>query len=250
MLAEEMGVVFGAAPNLTLDDIEADIEALTQQTIEVSGYAGKYSERWLSQFLNNQEAIHDFWIKGRELSEEVVDTFLLGWDDKTEAGAVPLRDGPWFFHGVIKRFANPGVLGKYTNPHGWKKSEYLFGIWEVEGSTVAVTEGPIDALKLWSAGIPAVSVQGSQPSATQATMLKKAGIGTVISFFDNDPAGTMATLKLDTLLSGIVHYVAYYPPNTRGFDPGALDMLQLEGALRDAQPFFQWDIRRRHNPIE
>jgi DNA primase len=122
---------------------------------------------------------------------------LKAWDvgqDRTR-GAVVL---PISFRGevagLIYRHVNPLVTPKYVYTPGLQASEVLFG-WDmlpdVPAEVVAV-EGPLDAVWLWQAGIPAVALLGAQISRPQAALLSGRTRNVVLAL-DRDEAGLRGT---------------------------------------------------------
>lgn len=66
-------------------------------------------------------------------------------------------------------------------------------------STLVLVEGPRDALRLLSKGIPAVSILGTQSwSDSKSSNLEFAGVEKIIIFMDGDAAGKAATRMLET----------------------------------------------------
>lgn len=91
-----------------------------------------------------------------------------------------------------------GVRPKYRHPEGFQKSLMLFGMHKLlpfkeKRKEVVLVEGPLDAIWLQEAGVPAVAILGSRLSAEQVSILYDLSVHTATLAFDNDAAGLMAT---------------------------------------------------------
>lgn len=136
-----------------------------------------------------------YW-EDRQLSAKVIEQFELGADPMGEYVTIPMRTAHGDLLGVIKRYLSPDADLRYKYPKGMKKSHHLYGAWRVarakNAKTVVLTEGSIDAMKVWQAGWPALGILGSEVSAEQIKVLQGLDVRRVIMFFDNDKAGRRA----------------------------------------------------------
>lgn len=136
-----------------------------------------------------------YWSE-RGLTEDTVSAFDLGYDPLSGAVTIPIRDVCGNLLGVTRRFLNIGPDDtKYKDPKGFVKSKNLFGSWFVardDSPTVVLTEGPLDAIKVWQAGHAALAQFGSNLSVEQIRLLRELGVITIVSFYDNDHAGRKA----------------------------------------------------------
>lgn len=134
-----------------------------------------------------------YWEEDRDLSLRVIEQFKLGADPMGEYVTIPMRTMNGDLLGVIKRFLSPDADVRYKYPRGMKKSHHLFGAWQVararNAKTVVLTEGSIDAMKVWQAGWPGLAILGSEVSEEQIKVLQALDVRRVILFFDNDKAG-------------------------------------------------------------
>lgn len=234
-----------AAPDdeqVTIDELGAKLQALSEEADDLREGMRLFNEAWLDQFLVDEKRIKKFWKGRRGISKTIIDTFDLGWDGTNDAAIIPLRTPEGLLMGVIRRFTEPDAKWKYLNPKGFKRAESLLFLDRVSGTTVALVEGPIDALKCWSAGVPAVAIYGSSLSSHQADLLRRHGVATVVSFFDNDPAGRLATMRADQTLRGIVHFTVEWPDDLKGSDPGELQPHYIEFLYREAIPFHRLKV--------
>ena len=135
--------------------------------------------------LKSFEYYHDYmWI--RKLSREVVDLFEVGYDPNKQMITFPVRDeqgGLVFITGRsvnTKRFEIPDLV---------KKPIYLlYYVLQKQITNVVVVESQINALYLWSIGIPAICLFGTG-SSYQMNILRKSGIRVFNLMFDGDDAG-------------------------------------------------------------
>ena len=163
-----------------------------------------------------------FW-HSRGFSDETIKLAGLGFDIEANAGTIPFRDHNGTLLGVIRRYLDPEVKPKYRYPTGAPISKTLWGSWLMRNvDEVAVCEGPLDAVALWDANIPAVSLLGCRLSTTQERLLSQIGVSRFVLFLDNDRAGREATDTLAKQLSRrfLIRAVDY--PDSRAKDPGEL----------------------------
>lgn len=134
-----------------------------------------------------------YWRDARDLTEETIKGFELGADPMGEFVTIPMRTMKGDLLGVIRRYLAQDAVVRYKYPRGMKKSHHLFGAWRVarakNAKTVVLTEGSIDAMKVWQAGYPGLAILGSEVSVEQVKILQALDVRRVILFFDNDRAG-------------------------------------------------------------
>lgn len=132
------------------------------------------------------------WAK-RGLSARVIDQFQLGYDIVRDAMTIPVRTLSGELIGVVFRYMDPDLKHRYRYPKGFHKREHLFSSWMVadlpDSSHVVLTEGAIDAMSVWQAGLPALAIYGSSVSNEQIRQLRMLGVRKVTLAFDNDKAG-------------------------------------------------------------
>lgn len=129
---------------------------------------------------------------GRGFNQETVEAFDLGYDPLNDAAIIPIRNMDGELLGVTKRYFNPDGKRRYKDPLGFKKTDNLFASWfakESESPTIVICEGPLDAIKIWQAGHPAVALFGSHVTEKQILLLRRMGTVSVVLFFDNDDPG-------------------------------------------------------------
>lgn len=129
---------------------------------------------------------------GRGFTDEMVELFDLGYDPINDIAIIPARDWRGRLLGFTRRYLEPNVRIRYKDPKGFDKAHHLFGAWlasEHESSTVVLTEGPLDAVKVWQAGYVGVAQYGSYLTAEHIKTLRRIGTVTVVLMFDNDKGG-------------------------------------------------------------
>lgn len=106
-----------------------------------------------------------------------------------------------------------GIRPSYINRKGpWSKTHGLFPfdyairvMKRTKSRTVVLVEGPRDALRLLSLGIPAMSILGTNTWTTRkATLLELHGVERVILMMDGDEAGILATERIRPDIKGIL----------------------------------------------
>lgn len=134
----------------------------------------------------------DYWTH-RGFLPETVEAFDLGYDPLTNAGTIPIRDMDGLLLGVIRRYLDEDADPRYKYPFQFKRRMNLFGAWLVaidnECDTVILTEGSLDAIKVWQAGYAACAVYGNFLSTAQIRVLRRLGITNVVLMHDNDRGG-------------------------------------------------------------
>jgi hypothetical protein len=131
-----------------------------------------------------------YWAS-RGFTEATISAFDLGWDPIEGHAIIPLRDLRGRLLGVTRRlFDDDGP--KYLYPKDFHRRLNLFASWmaaETLTDHVVITEGSVDCMMVWQAGIPAVAQYGSSISPEQVVLLRRMGITRVTLFYDNDKAG-------------------------------------------------------------
>ena len=122
----------------------------------------------------------------RKLSQQIVDLFEVGFDPETQMITFPVRDEK----GALKFITGRSVKSKFFNiPEKVDKPVYLlYYILQNRIKHIAVVESQINALYMWSLGIPAVCLFGTG-STTQLETLCKSGIRSFSLYFDGDEPG-------------------------------------------------------------
>lgn len=177
---------FGALDPEDLPEVVPDPE---DEPIDVSEWA-------LSQYMEVPDRLLDL----RHLSRHAVNVYGVRWDKENRRWVIPIR---WPNGDLLGyQFRQKGI--ELNLPKGIEKSECLFGFWEfvtLGATKIAIVESPLDAVRMWSAGIPCVSSYGAYVSDTQLTLLGR-NFKTVICAMDNDAPGKRANDFIRSRLSG------------------------------------------------
>lgn len=137
----------------------------------------------------------EYWTKERGLTPETIEAFDLGFDPLDMCATIPVRDMHGRLLGVTRRYVEKDAPLRYKDPKGFRKNDHLFGAWLVaqhESATVVLVEGPIDCMKVWQSGHPALAQYMSYLSPNQIRILRRLGVVKVVLFYDNDKAGRKA----------------------------------------------------------
>jgi len=128
----------------------------------------------------------------RHLRRAAVDAYQVRWEVERKCWVLPIRDAMGALLGA--QYRQKGNV--YTSPEGMKKSETLFGFWTVAHEDYcALVESPLDAVRLYGLGIPAVASLGSWISDGQARLLAR-NYAQIFVALDNDPAGREGATRI------------------------------------------------------
>jgi len=146
------------------------------------------------------------YLLNRGVSEEIQKKFIVGYDKKSNAVAFFWLDA---FTGQVVNVKFRSTKGKqfYYIRGGQPIRNHIFGLYQAikeESKKVYIVESEIDALYLWSMGIPAVALGGSYLSPAQKRLLLLSGIETFVIATDADNAGKRIKESLKKELSGMV----------------------------------------------
>lgn len=231
-LCRELGISVLADPEPDLDDLYKTINLLLKDD-KAAGTPKPQPESLLKRYSLPTR----YWLD-RGFTQDTIKAFQLGMDMMSDAVTIPLRNDRGDLLGVIRRFLEEDVDLRYKYPKGFKRSMNLFGSWLVEHldtDMVVLTEGAVDAMMLWQAGIPALAIYGSSISPTQVRLLRRLGVGQVVLFFDNDKAGKEAR---DCCL-GIKHHTR------KGKDGKKVHVKDYDPRVDLLRWFLVYDVRYR-----
>jgi len=204
--------------------------------------------------------------KGRGLTPEIVELFQLGYDAMADAHTIPERRWNGDLIGVTRRFqGEEHKNNRYKYPKGFTAANNLFASWlyeEYDMTTVAITEGAIDAMKIWQAGMPAVALYGSSVSEKHLSILKRIGVEKVIFFGDGDSEGRRVKnravgwwelgddewkYKPETDMTR--DFMFYHVPKHYGIkDAGDMDIDLIQRCLSEAVPYrFRPKFKKKEN---
>jgi DNA primase len=124
----------------------------------------------------------------RRLAPEACDYYQVRWDGERKQWVLPIRDADGRLLGA--QYRQKGSV--QTLPAGLKKSQLVFGFHQAtQHHTAAVTESPLDAVRLHQCGMPAFSTLGAYVSREQMDLMAS-NFRRVVIALDNDNAGREA----------------------------------------------------------
>lgn len=171
-------------------DQSGNSEILSLEPIVLNSYTPDndvIDESILSTF----ESYHPY-MKKRKLSDDVIEKFEVKYDPKDESLVFPVRNELGQLIGLTRRKVNfkRFELWKFRN----KPVYLLYKILKNNIRHVVVCESQINALYLWSCGIPAIALFGTGTDY-QYSLLKKSCILYYTLCFDGDEAGRKGAKK-------------------------------------------------------
>lgn len=132
----------------------------------------------------------------RHLQRPAVDAYEVRWDPDTHRWVLPLRSTGGSLLGA--QYRQKGSV--YTLPEGMEKKRTLFGYGQCcDSSFCAIVESPLDAVRLFGLGIPALSALGAWVSNEQVRLLA-CTFTRVYLALDNDKAGNESAARLGPAL--------------------------------------------------
>jgi hypothetical protein len=121
----------------------------------------------------------------RQLRQAAIATYEVRWNRDTRQWVMPLRSPTGTLLGA--QYKQQGSV--LTLPEGIEKSTTLFGYSVMsQYDHAALVESPLDAVRLFGLGVPAVSSLGAHVSEAQCRLLARA-FSVVYMALDNDKAG-------------------------------------------------------------
>lgn len=167
--------------------------------LEEISFEKKNKPKYLDPSILEQYNYYHPYMTYRNLSNEVISCFKIGYDKNEDAITFPV----WDINNNLLFITKRKVTSKmYILPEDIEKPVYLLNF--VVGKNypfVVVCEGQIDALVSWSYGIPAVSLFGAATTPYQINQLKKSGIINYVLMYDNDTAGRHGASRFKQMIN-------------------------------------------------
>ena len=186
-----------------MGDVPEDLEwELSKQSlrspldkpVSVEKSQGPKVDEWV---LHNYTDLPAKLMERRHLTRESVDFFGIRWDTGNKVWVIPIRTPEGVLMGF--QFRQKGTV--LNHPAGMEKSTTMFGFHLFrDESRITVVESPLDAVRLYSVGIPAVSTFGASISSKQLDLLSR-NFRYVVAAMDNDAPGKKANDTLHRNLS-------------------------------------------------
>jgi hypothetical protein len=138
--------------------------------------------------------VPDRLLASRYLLRWAIDAYQVRWNGDTKQWVMPMRLPDRTLLGA--QYRQKGAV--FTLPEGMPKSQTLFGYHQASPfDYAAIVESPLDAVRLWQVGVPAVSSLGAWVSQEQCRLLAR-NFSVVYTALDNDKAGHEGTEILTT----------------------------------------------------
>lgn len=139
----------------------------------------------------------------RGISDETQALFKIGYNEEVKYHTA----FSWFtYNGELATVKYRSTTGKsfFYSQTGQPTHLHVYGVHlhDKMSDIVAITEGEIDALSFWEAGIPAVALGGSRFNATQAEIIRTLNVKEVILAGDNDEQGQLLNKFIARQLRG------------------------------------------------
>lgn len=181
--------------------------------------------------LDSYRYYHDYMYE-RKLTNEIIDLFDVGYDKKTQCLTFPVKD----LEGDVVFVQTRSVKTKFHHyAAGVNKTDYIYGAYEVlkyypEATDVVICESILNALTLWTLGIPAVALMGVG-GGKQYDILASLPFRCYTLALDPDDAGQDAMDKLVQRLRRKKVLFKYVYPDNRDINDLGEECLKLGKVL-------------------
>ena len=130
------------------------------------------------------------YLRGRKISDSIQKLFNCGMGRKGDSVAIPWHDK----NGRIINIKYRSIAGKefWFSSGGQPIKQHVYGLWAVRKYNIKeawAVESEIDALYLWSLGIPAVAFGGASINEQQKKLILNSGLESLVIATDNDTVG-------------------------------------------------------------
>jgi DNA primase len=222
--------------------LEEELKDLLDEKPEFNPFPIQVVEDAHVNLMSNENGGKDYLLS-RNINEEAMKHFQLGFSSKQNMTMVPLHSPDGILVGVIGR----SIQGKsFKNSPNLPRNKTMFNLHRAkrEGGTIIVVESSFDAIRLWQAGYPnAVATLGGNISSINIENLNKYA-STIIVMTDNDGAGkalgnTIATkLNRKNVLWARYDSDIMYPHEAK--DVGDLTNEEIKQCVKNAIPHFEY----------
>lgn len=179
------------------------------------------------------------YLLNRGIEVSVQNIFNCGIGRKEDSIAIPWHDT----RGRIINIKYRSIKGKefWFSSGGQPIKQQVYGLWYVKQLNVKMVwavESEIDALYLWSLGIPAIAFGGASINDIQKKLILNSSIETLIIATDNDVVGQRFGGVLFEELGGYIDVKKFVFPDSRK-DVNELSAEELEGGNIKEYSFFK-----------
>jgi DNA primase len=144
------------------------------------------------------------YLATRGITEKIQKAFKIGYDKQNKAVAFPWFDTKGNIVNI--KFRSTKSKKFFYYPQGQPIRNHIYGmhfVYRLDLKKVYVVESEIDALYLWSNGIPAIALGGSNISDKQKQLIMRSPIETLVLATDNDKVGKEIRKKIIHSFLGI-----------------------------------------------
>jgi len=186
----------------TQRDLEDEINRQLYKKPEYVAFDELMIKRLNAQAMESPRATRYF--SGRQVSQESMRKFLLGFSEKQDMVTVPVHAPD----GMLVGFVGRSIEGKeFKNTPGLPKGKTLFNLHRTKtADRVYVVESSFDAIRLDQCGFPAVATLGANVSNFQIDLLQKY-FNNIIVIADNDEAGGNMKTRIQEKLGSRVSVI-------------------------------------------
>jgi DNA primase len=186
----------------TQRDLEDEINRQLYKKPEYVAFDELMIKRLNAQAMESPRATRYF--SGRQISQESMRKFLLGFSEKQDMVTVPVHAPD----GMLVGFVGRSIEGKeFKNTPGLPKGKTLFNLHRTKtADRVYVVESSFDAIRLDQCGFPAVATLGANVSNFQIDLLQKY-FNNIIVIADNDEAGGNMKTRIQEKLGSRVSVI-------------------------------------------
>lgn len=154
------------------------------------------------------------YLDNRNISPKVKKAFRAGYDPQSKAIVLPVMDKVGNIVNMKFRKIQDKIF--WYDKEGQPVKQHLYGlnyIIKQQQKVCYIVEGEIDALYLWSLGIPAIATFGASLSKTQRKLILSSPIETIVIAADNDEVGKTFGDYLEFCFMGIKNVQRLWLPD-------------------------------------
>jgi hypothetical protein len=182
------------------------------------------------------------YLRKRGIDESAISFWEIGWDKDEKRIVIPAHDENGKLKFLIKRAVLTAQNPKYLYSQDAVKTALLFGAGKVEPqTTIVLTEGSFDVIKLTQHGFNAVGILGSGISDRQVEILSRLRPKRVVLMFDKDIAGVKNIENAMLKLKKYPLFVCRYPKGKS--DPAELKRSEAHYSVENAVQAALWRAR-------
>lgn len=205
LLSYFMNVSYEEAEDFLLEKYGAILEDVESLKLDLSLTIAPTPQKvYTTEELKNYK-FRSPYLGGRGISEKVQRAFRVGYDRDFKAITLPWID----IKGNVVNIKFRSVLDKrfWYISGGQPLKYHVYGLyWAIKGnySEAVVVESEIDALYLWSHGVPSIAFGGANITDKQYRLIRNSSLESLIIGTDNDNAGRKFRAQLLERFGGIM----------------------------------------------